>query len=84
MFSLEGITLPDLDTFLDLLNEKRGDSLRQIGGQLTSYVFSLLDNRDSSQSYVFEELESKQLERANLDSSEIVTAFEFESKGTET
>lgn len=47
-------------------------------------MFSLLENGDSSQSYDFEELESKQLERANLDSFEVVTAFEFKSKGTGT
>ena len=63
-----------------LLNEKRGDAIRQMGTQLLSSVFSLLENQSFSRFYVLEELEPQQLETATLDSTELITAFDFKLK----
>ena len=77
---LERLNLSDLATFVALLNEKRGAAIHQMGAQLLSSVFPLLENQGFSQSHVLEELEPQQLETSTLDSTELITAFDFKLK----
>lgn len=80
--SVEDLTHSDLNTLLHFLQEKRGAAVQQMVDLLTTYVFSLLEQQDSSQSYVFERLEPAQLEKANLDSEELITAFDIQATET--
>lgn len=77
---MEDLSHSDLDIFLGFLQEKRGAAIQQMVGFLTTYVFSLLEQQDCSQFYVFEELELAQLEEANLDSEELITAFHIQTR----
>ena len=63
-----------------LLNEKRGAAIRQIGAQLLSSVFPLLENQGCLQTHVLEELEPQQLKTATLDFIKLITAFDFKLK----
>lgn len=76
---MERVKDTELNLFLDFLQEHRGEVVQQMVNLMTTYVFSLLEQQDSSQSYVFEGLGSAQLEQANLDSRELITTFDLQA-----
>jgi hypothetical protein len=62
----------DFEVFLALLDEKRGDNLRNVSMSISPRIYDILQKKDCAQMYMFESMESKQLKNALLDSPTIV------------
>jgi len=76
---VERIPVDTFLTFLDVLEDLRGDFLRQVSSLVSSHIHDILWRLDVAQKYIFERMDGEALKKEQLDSPGFIRFCELEN-----
>lgn len=77
-FRVEKLSIPLFTSFLDVVEELRGEFLRKVSDAVSSHIRDILYRKDLSWKYVFEGMDEEALKREKLDSPGFIRFCDLE------